>query len=205
MLKRLITVAAVFGFMSLSAFAGPITYLVTVNTSSIHGTSGSLEFQFNPGASSQLADLQILNFTSNGTLVPPPVRTGDASGTLPGTLTFDNLTGFNDYFEDFTFGTTLSFLASFSGPALTSPTGTFPSDSKFVFSMFSDAAGTVPALTSNALGDALDISVLHTTGNTSVTNFSAFTTAPVFTPEPNSLLALTTGLLAVCFIVRRKA
>jgi hypothetical protein len=31
------------------ASAGPITYDVTINTSSISGTDGSLDFNFNPG------------------------------------------------------------------------------------------------------------------------------------------------------------
>jgi len=43
--------------------------------------------------------------------------TGDASGTL----TFDNGTGFNDYFDGFTFVTTSSFQVSLYGPALSSP------------------------------------------------------------------------------------
>jgi hypothetical protein len=64
-------------------------------------------------------------------------------------VTFDNGTQFNDYFEDFTFGSTLSFEASLYGPALSSPDGISTSGSAFAFSMFSDAAGTIPALTTD--------------------------------------------------------
>src|ERR1035441_4720991 len=68
------------------ASAGPITYNVTVNTSSIAGTAGSLDLNFNPGPQvTQAANLQILNFASNGTLAGSPSLTGDVSGTLPGT------------------------------------------------------------------------------------------------------------------------
>src|SRR5579863_728381 len=140
---------------AVKAFAGPIVYDVTVNTSSISGTAGSLDFNFNPGPLvTQSADLQILSFASNGTLVSCAANiqgfcpTGDVSGTLPGTLTFDNGTGFNDYFDGFTFGSTLSFQVSLYGPALSSPGGA-TSGSTFAFSMFSNAAGTVPTLTSD--------------------------------------------------------
>jgi hypothetical protein len=83
------------------------------------GTSGSLDFQFNPGSlASQSVSLQILNFASDGTLAGSPTLTGDVNGTLPATLTFDNGTTFNDYFQGFTFGTALSFDVSLYGPAL---------------------------------------------------------------------------------------
>ena len=49
--------------------SGPITYTVTVNTSSVSGTAGSLDFNFNPGPLvTQAASLQILSFTSDGSL-----------------------------------------------------------------------------------------------------------------------------------------
>src|SRR5262249_51862810 len=129
------------------ASADPITYDVSVDTSAISGTAGSLDFEFNPGPLvTQAASLQILNFSSDGTLAGSPALTGDVSGALPGTVTFDNGTAFNDYFEGFTYGSTLSFQVSLFGPALSSPDGTSTSGSSFAFSMFSDAAGTIPAL-----------------------------------------------------------
>jgi hypothetical protein len=138
-------------FAASLAWADPITYDVSVNTSTISGTSGSLDFQFNPGSLvSQAASLQILNFASDGTLAGTPTLTGDVSGTLPGTLTFDNGSFFNDYFDGFTFGTTITFEVSLSGPALSSPDGTSTSGSSFAFSMFSDPAGSIPALTNDA-------------------------------------------------------
>src|ERR1019366_4129237 len=105
-----------------------IMYQVTVDTSSISGTAGSLDFNFNPGPLvTQAASLQILNFVSDGSLANCAANvqgfcpTGDVSGTLPATLTFDNGTGFNDYFDGFTFGTTISFQLDFGGPAINSP------------------------------------------------------------------------------------
>jgi hypothetical protein len=94
-------VASFLCFASMAA-AAPITYDATVDTSSISGTAGSLDFEFNPGPLvTQSASAQILNFSSNGMLAGSPMLTGDVSGALPGTVTFDNGAAFNDYFEGF--------------------------------------------------------------------------------------------------------
>ena len=71
-----------------SAVAGPITYDVTVDTSSIAGTMGSLDFNFNPGPLvTQAASLQIIDFTSDGTLAGNcPLHYGRRLGQLPSTL-----------------------------------------------------------------------------------------------------------------------
>jgi PEP-CTERM motif len=175
------------------AWAGPITYHVSVDTSSIAGTAGSLDFQFNPGPlDTQAASLQILNFASDGSLAGSPQVFGDVSGgPLPSTLTFDNGGPFNDYFDGFTFGRTLAFDITLFGPALSTPNGTATSGSAFGFSMFSDPAGTIAALTSDPMGVALRIDVLLN-GTASVTSFSPVTSAAV--PEPGTLLLLATGV-----------
>lgn len=173
-----------------TALADAITYSVTVNTSSIAGTNGSLDFQFNPGLSnSQAASVQILGF-SGGTLGASTI-TGDVTGTLPGTVTINNDQFFNDYFTAFTFGNTLSFDVSLAGPALTAPDGTSSSGSAFAFSMFSDAAGTIPVLTNDPNGFAVTVGV-DLDGSTTVTAPS--TEASVSAPEPSAMLLLTLGL-----------
>jgi hypothetical protein len=127
---------------------------------------------------------------------------------LPATLTFDNGTGFNDYFEGFTFGSTLSFQVSLYGPALSSPNGVSTSGSAFAFSMFSDAAGTIPALTTDTT-DGFAFTVGVSLGGTApVTNSSAQTTVVPITPavpEPGTLplMAVGTGLW-LAFRLRRQ-
>jgi hypothetical protein len=159
-------------------------YDVTVNTSSISGDAGSLDFQFNPGPLvTEPATLQILDFTTDGTLDAPAFPTGDVTGTLPGTLSFDTLTVFNDYFEDFTFGSKLSFDVTISGTA----GGT--SGSAFAFSMFSDQAGAVPVLTSDPNGIAF-LENLNTDGTTTPTEVSPEVVATSPVPEPRTLLLL---------------
>jgi hypothetical protein len=189
MLQRPLLLIAVLLSAAWSASADVID-VVTVNTSSISGDAGSLDFQFNPGPLvTEPATLQILNFASDGTLNPPAFPTGDVTGTLPETLSFDNLTGFNDYFEGFTYGSTLSFDVSISGMA----GGT--SGSAFAFSMFSDPAGTIPVLTTDTTdGFAATIDV-NLDGTTSVTDFSTQTTVePATVPEPGSLALLGTAI-----------
>src|SRR5215472_6236002 len=78
-----LVVPVLFGLASTS-LAAPITYDVTVDTSSITGVAGSLDFEFNPGPLvSQPASLQILDFTSDGALAGTPALTGDVVGALP--------------------------------------------------------------------------------------------------------------------------
>jgi hypothetical protein len=189
--------AASFLCITSLAPADVVTYDVAVNTSSIAGTMGSLDFQFNPGPLvSEPATLKILNFASDGTLNPPPVPTGDVSGVLPGTLSFDNLTAFNDYFEPFTYGTMLSFDVSISSTA----GGT--SGSAFAFSMFSDAAGTMPVLTSDTTnGFAFTVGV-NLDGTSTVTPFSSQSTVvPAVVPEPAGLTLVGIGFALVGALV----
>ena len=177
--------------------SGDVVYHFTVNTSSILGAAGSLDFQFNPGpVSSQAASLEILNFASDGSLSPPPSLVGDVSGTLPATLLFDNGTAFNDYFEGFTFGLSLAFDVRLFGPAINAPDHTSPSGSAFAFSMFSDSAGTVPTLTTDSINGFATIIDINLDGSTTVTNFSDETGISQV-PEPGGLAPV--ALLAVCF------
>jgi|SRR6516165_3764446 hypothetical protein len=192
-MKLLLTVLLLCG--AWKALAQPITYDVSVNTSSIAGTNGSLDFNFNPGPLvTQAASLQILGFATgptDGTLAGGPTLTGDITGALPGTLTFDNGTGFNDYFEGFTYGKNLLFDVSLYGPALSSPNGTSTSGSTFAFSMFSNAAGTIPALTTDGFAFKVDVNL---DGTTTVTNFASQTTIGVV-PEPSTLALLGTAIV----------
>jgi hypothetical protein len=197
-----------FGFLSYLALlsclagvasAGPITYTVLVNTSSIAGTTGSFDINFNPGLLvTQAASLQILSFSTDGSLNGTPSLIGDVSGALPATVTFDNGTAFNDYFQGFTFSSTLSFNVSLFGPALSSPDGISTSGSTFAFSMFSDAAGTNPVLTTDHANGFAYIVNVNLDGTTTATSFLPGTSA---VPEPSSMVLLGT-IIALGAILR---
>jgi hypothetical protein len=183
-------------------------YNIAVNTSSISGTAGSLDLNFNPGPLvSQAASLQVLNFMSNG--VPAgacPCSTGDVSGQLPGTLMFDNGTVFNDYFDGFTFGSSLSFQLRFYGPALNAPDGVSTSGSAFAFSMFSDTGGTIPALTTDTTDGFAFLVNLNLDGTTTLTNFSTQVDAGAASavPEPATWALLLISTVAIIALSRRR-
>jgi hypothetical protein len=209
MFKKTLILLALLFCAPWIASADTSSFQVIVDTSSLAGQVGSLDFQFDPGVfSTQEANLQILNFTSGGVLDPLALGAqtiGDVSGTLPGTLTFDNGSFVNDFFEDFTFGSTLTFVASFYGPALTAPDGISGSGTSFAFSMFSDPDGTIPAFTANTLDGFAVTTDVNLDGTTSVSNFSSQTTvSKVPAPEPDSFLLTGLGILGLFAIPRRR-
>ena len=184
-------------------------FQVTVNTSSISGTHGSLDFQFNPGTGeTQAATVQILNFaggTYGGTNSTLGVESG---GPLPTAVTLGNglqkspTATLNDYFETFTFGNTISFLLDLGGPAVTSPNGQSTGNSKFYFAMFSDANGSNPVLTSDPNGIAATVTV---NPNGPVVA-QAISPNLQFVPEPSSLwlVAVALGLAGSATLARRR-
>jgi hypothetical protein len=181
--------------------ADSITYQVTVDTTAISGTAGFLDFDFAPGNGSQAA------FVSIGSLSPSPPATalrqvnGGVSGDLPGTLTIDNSTQFNDYFVGLGYETALTFLLTFDGPALTSPDGIASSGSTFAFGMF-DSTGNIPLLTTDPNGNTFTVDV-NLDGTTTVTTFpsdgnggaaAASLVVVATVPEPSALELFAFGL-----------
>jgi hypothetical protein len=152
-----------------SARAG-FVYQVTVNTSSLQGSGGYLDFQLNPAdstAKAATATIQSYLQTGGGALAPTSVNTGDAFGTLPATLTLDNGTAFNDIFQGVTFGSQFSFQLTLSGDAFDHPGGT--KGSSFALSLYS-SDGITPLLTTDPNGSVLTINV-NPNGTTQVLTF----------------------------------
>ena len=112
-----------------------VIYNVTVDTSSVNGSLGYLDFQFDPGnGTSQAATALVSNF-SGGTLGAVEIS-GDVTGTLPGTLTMMNDTALNEYFVAFTYASSFSFQLSLSGPAISSPNGTSNAGTEFGLGLY---------------------------------------------------------------------
>ena len=184
------------------AHADSVTYSVAVDTATLAGTTGSLDFNFEPGPFGSLpATVQIRRFGGDGSPSGPATITGDADGSLPSDLQFDNGTGYNDYFQAFTFGSLLSFDIMLSGPALDAATGN-ASGSTFAFSIFSDTDGTMPALTSNTIdGYAITVDI-NADGSTTLRNYTQSSTS--VTPElPTGTLVATATILAAVFRFKR--
>lgn len=146
-----------------------VTYDVSVDTSTLSGQSGNLDFQFNPGDLTTLgATATVTDFTSLGaTLIQPATLTGGASGSLPGTLTLVNSSTYNDIFQGITFSSSLSFEVTLSGEAIDNPGGSF--GSSFLFSLYA-ADGTTPLLTTDSSGSVVTVN-LNPNGTTGSQTF----------------------------------
>jgi len=191
-------------FASAALEAAPISYSVLVNTSSIAGVSGNIDYQFNPGAfTSDPAFVTISMFSSDGTLAGAPVLTGDVAGALPASVTIHNTFGFNDYSDGFTFGSVLSFRVRFDGTALTSPSPSATSGSTFAFSLF-NADFSSALLSTDTVNGALVQGDVNLDGTVTITNFGVGHTTtvspvpdgPPTVPEPATLLLVAGGFVA---------
>jgi hypothetical protein len=184
-----------------AALADPI-YVVTMNTTGASGTTGSLDFQFDPGPLvTQAATVEITFFTG-GSFVGLPQTLGDVTGELPAPITINNTSQLNDYFQSFTFGNSLSFVVSFSGPAVDSPNGQSTSTSEFAFSTFSDQNGTIPVLTSDPNGISAT-AVVNLNGSVTTSSISPDIQVQA-APEPGSLWMLSGALAALAGLKLRR-
>jgi hypothetical protein len=117
-MKRLLLSFLLVAGMSL--WAGSISYQVTASTGIVSGGNGYLSLQFNPGGTSDAATAVISNVTGFSVL-DAATLTGGASGSVGTSVTIVNSGAVNEYLQRGTFGTTLSFLVSFSGPLFDNP------------------------------------------------------------------------------------
>ncbi len=192
---------ALFVLAATSAYADQFVG-VTVDTSSIAGTSGSLDFQFNPGPTAgQAANVTVLNF-AGGSFAGLQQDFGNVSGGPVGSssIVLNNTAQDNEDFETFHFGNLLSFVLDFSGPAVNNPNGTSTSTNLFAFMLFSDANGTIPVLTHDPNG----VIGLVTVNLNGTVTMDAVSPEVVLTPEPSSLLLVGGGLILGAYLLRRR-
>ncbi len=139
--------------------AGSIGYHVTLDTSTLAGTAGFLDLQFNPGGfpDAQPADLTISDFVSSGATLGSTTTAGGGSGTLGGTVDLKNTAVLNDLRQAITFGSQLSFDVQITGDAVAKPSdGLF--GSAFALLLLG-ADGTTPLATVDSGGSALRLLV----------------------------------------------
>ncbi len=211
-MKRINQLASLFvplAFVALSASNARTStlYSISISTASVAGTAGFLDLQLNPGPDSQLAFVELLNFTSDGSLNGSPQVSGGVMGTLPGMVRIDNTTGFNDYFQPFLFGQSVSLVLALDGPALTSPDGTAISGSSFGLGLFDGNQD--PILTTDPNGFIVTVEV-NIDGTTTPRVFPASDGGePAATigsvPEPNSAVLIGLGMVFVLIFISSRS
>ena len=123
-------------------------FQVRIDTSTLAGTSGAIDFQLNPGPNTfQSATVKISSFQGAGSTSQG--KTGSVTGgPLPNALTINNTQALNEDLESIAFGNSLSLTLDFSGVAVNTPGASNPqSGSVFTLGLFSNAAATKPVLT----------------------------------------------------------
>ena len=183
-----------------------VSYNITINTTALSGTTGFLDFQFNPGPNSVApANAYLSGFSSSGVLDLTGLFTsGDVSGNLPGTVTFDNGTPLNDYSPNFTFGSSIAFQVSL---AWTQPVLPPASGSAFVFYMYQNSSGQFFTGAPSPDGRAFDLNIDPNGGTTVNNDFaSAVSIVPngvTVTPEPGGMGAMLALALAALVVRAR--
>jgi hypothetical protein len=199
------------------ASAGRIVFSVSVDTSAIVGQQGFLDLQFNPGGAGALpTTATVTNFTTDATLLASLNGTtagtdGDATGTLPGTLTINNTFILNDVFQPVTYGSVVDFTVTLSGQGVDQPNPALPG-SAFALTLYASDFAT-PLLTTDPSGSVATIN-LNPNGSTTALTFPATpggsaaatvtpATPPPSVPEPSTLSLALLGS-AVCWVLRRR-
>jgi hypothetical protein len=190
-------------------------FSVTIDTSSLPAaTPGYLDFLFNGGGTPfDPATAAIGGFSTNGTLNAASVSRTNSTGTLPGAVSLSNSNA--EYLEGIAFGATIGFNLQFTGPAITSPSGT-GSGSTFTLSLLNSTQDGA-YLTSNVNDGFLLEFNIDTHGNITPVTYTTATGAPSVVsiaaastvPEPANCFLAVLGLLGIakskkrCFSPKR--
>lgn len=166
------------------------SFFITADTSSVAGTHGYIDLQFNPGdTTTQAATANILNLEADGGMLDyTSVQISGDVTTSPGLITENNDTPYNDYFQGLTYGTSLSFLVILSGPAIDNPDGVSTAGSTFGVGFYDSGSNSI--LTDDASGFAGEVNI-NLDGTTTPVTFLYGGELSVATiqlvPEPSTL------------------
>jgi hypothetical protein len=176
------------------------TFEIAVNTTSLEGVTGYLDFQLDPGfiGSTDAASATITGFVTDGTLMAPEPNIGDVTGSLWGTVNINNTDVTNEYTPGITYGSFFDVFVTLDIPVVS---GTATGGNSFTLDVedagFNSLLGSFPAV---------EIDLDATTGAPTVTNNSSgLATVVALVPEPSSMLLLATcliGLVVACGKIR---
>jgi hypothetical protein len=137
-----------------------VRYQVALDTSSLHGQSGYLSLQFNPGSAAGVsrASLATSEFVAPGTVLGATVlRDGESTGDFSTGVSLGSSSLLNRLSQQLVFGDRIEFFVEISGDAVAHPApGAF--GSMFAVQLLA-ADRTTPLLTTSRSGAALTIAV----------------------------------------------
>ncbi len=203
--QTFVLVVSTLSFMLGQATVSDATpFSVTFDTSSISGGTYSLVFDLinGDGVSNNTVTLSSFAFGGGGPSGNPTL-TGGSAGTLSTTVTLTDSVFLNEFMQDFTTGSVLSFTMD----VLTNFGGGTPDS--FSMSLL-DSSG-IPISTSDPLGTDVFLA-LDMTPSSSIQSFSS--TSPQYpipvpqivanVPEPRTLFLFITGLFGLGYFGRKK-
>lgn len=123
-------------------------FQLLIDTSTLAGTSGSIDMQFNPGPNIYQSATVMVSAFQGANSTSQQKTGGKTGGPLPNVLTINNTQVLNEDLESIAFGNSISLKLDFFGVAINTPGVSNPqSGSVFTLGLFSDAAATMPVLT----------------------------------------------------------
>jgi hypothetical protein len=203
-MKKLLA-STLFLFAAAANLPASVIYQFAVNTSSLSGQTGYVDFNLAPGSFPASPVTAVVSGFSTDAVFNPAnvILSGDASGDLSLNLALDNGTNFNDAFQPVTFGNFVDFELILSGPGVDTPAS---NGSIFGFSLY-DSAGINPLLTDSTDGSVAGVTIDSNDGVQAYTNPPAAGVPSVASvtsvPEPGTCLLVSLGLAAVVRRFRR--
>lgn len=177
-------------------------YLVTVDTSGVSGASGYIDFQFNPAdpGSTPAATATVSQLAGFSAIGRSPTLDGAATGTPTSSLVLNNTSAVNSSYSTVSFGSSLSFLLTLTGPAFTE---TATNGSTFLFGLYD--ATQQPLNGSDPMVAQIDLMPFGVSPGVelNITTGAAFSGGPnaQVTAVPEASTTVMLGLLALAGVV----